>query len=68
MLASPLMKPFSDTWVCLSEISAARPRAATSMASVAMNGTSRPYEMSSPLTRPTASPTVSALKTMPPAP
>ena len=68
VLAMPLMNVLPDTWVCLSEISAASPRAATSMASVAMNGTSRPYDTSSPFTTPTASPTVSAVKIMPPAP
>ena len=54
-----------ETWVCLPEICAARPRAATSIASVAMKGTSRPYEMSTPLTRPTPMPTTSAVKIMP---
>ena len=42
MLAMLLMKALFDTWVCLPEICAARPRAATIMASVAMNGTNRP--------------------------
>ena len=53
----PLMVAVGDDWVCLSEICSARPRAETSMASVAMNGTSRPYAMSTPLTSPTPSPT-----------
>lgn len=63
-----LMKVLLDTWVCLLEIDAARPRAATSIASVAMNGTNRPYEMSTPLTRPTQMPTARAAKIIPPAP
>ena len=68
VVAMLLMVAFVDTWVCLPEICAARPRAATSMASVAMKGTSRPYEMSTPLTSPTPMPTTSAVKIMPAAP
>jgi len=64
----PLMKELVDTWVCLPEMCAARPRAATSMASVAMKATNRPYEMRMPLTMPTPRPTASAQKIMPPAP
>ena len=68
VVAMALMASFAETWVCLPEICAASPRAATSMASVAMNGTSLPYEISTPLTRPTAMPTTRAVKIMPPAP
>jgi len=52
----------------LPEICAARPRAATSIARVAMNGTSRPYATSRPLMEPAIVPTASAAKIMPPAP
>nr|BFE75763.1 hypothetical protein GCM10020092_090640 [Actinoplanes digitatis] len=64
VVAMLLIVWFVETCVCLPEICAARPRAETRMASVAMNGTSRPYEMSTPLTRPTATPTTSAVKIM----
>ena len=67
-LAMLLMVAFEETWVCLLEICAARPRAATSMARVAMKGTNRPYEISTPLISPTTMPTTSAVKIMPAAP
>ena len=46
------------------EMISASPRALASMASVAMKGTTLPYAMSSPLTRPQPAPTASAAKTM----
>ena len=65
VLAMLLMNWSVETWVCLPEICAARPRAATSIASVAMNGTSRPYAISIPFTRPAPIPTAIAVKIMP---
>ena len=56
------------SWVRRSDIAWARPRAETSIASVTMNGTSRPYAMSTPLIRPTPMPTSSAVKIMTNAP
>ena len=65
VVAMLLISSTVTSWVCLSEIAWARPRAATSIASVAMNGTSRPYAMSTPLTRPAPIPTSSAVMIMP---
>ena len=58
----------STRWVSLPEIIWARPRAATSIARVAMNGTNRPYAMRKPLIDPATIPTTSAVKIMPPEP
>ena len=68
MLAMLLIVALAETWVCLPEICAARPRAATIIARVAMKGTSLPYEISTPLTSPTTTPTTIAVKIMPPVP
>lgn len=45
------------------EMTSERPRPMESMASVAMNGGSLPYEMSAPLTRPQARPVAAASST-----
>ena len=51
-------------WVLRSAMSSARPRAEASIASVAMNGTTLPYAISTPLTSPQAAPTTTAVNTM----
>src|SRR3954471_5101732 len=54
--------------VFLSDSFCASPRAPTIVASVTMNGTSRPYAMSSPFASPDRVPTSSAHSTITPAP
>src|SRR5450631_40068 len=50
-------------WVCLFEMRWARPTAVASIARVAINGTTRPYAISTPLTRPKPTPTINATPT-----
>ena len=59
------MNPATLTiWVRRLAMISARPRAAASIASVAMNGTTRPYATSRPLISPQARPTTSATTTI----
>ena len=51
-------------WVCRSDSSSASPRALANIANVAMKGTTRPYEMSTPLTAPAPAPTSNAVVTI----
>src|SRR4051812_29301617 len=69
MPTTSLLKKSSNPWtsticVFLSLMISARPRALTSIARVAMNGTTLPYATNRPLIRPQAAPTRSATATI----
>src|SRR5690348_2987348 len=68
VVAMSLIAGTVTSWVRRSDSDWASPRAETSIASVTMNGTNRPYAMSTPLTSPAPIPTSSAQITMTNAP